>query len=290
MTGVGITFLGRTARALGLVLLATLGTIAFTRLAPGYFTDTRELDAQYSSVAREQLAAQHQHEASLVATIAAQLGHWAHGDLGKSRHFDVPVSMLLRERTFATAKILATGIFAGWLLALMLALPLSARRGLRGETLIAFPVALLLSVPVGALATTCLLLNTGGPIVVLTLLITTRDFKFIYRLIRHVARAPQVLFARAQGLSSMQIVRAQIVPSLGPELLALAVTSFTVALSIAVPVEVIFDVPGLGQLAWNAAMNRDLPVLLAVTVIMATVVAVAMLFAQPSPTQEAACA
>jgi len=252
MTGVGITFLGRTARALGLVLLATLGTIAFTRLAPGYFTDTRELDAQYSSVAREQLAAQHQHEASLVATIAAQLGHWAHGDLGKSRHFDVPVSMLLRERTF--------------------------------------PVALLLSVPVGALATTCLLLNTGGPIVVLTLLITTRDFKFIYRLIRHVARAPQVLFARAQGLSSMQIVRAQIVPSLGPELLALAVTSFTVALSIAVPVEVIFDVPGLGQLAWNAAMNRDLPVLLAVTVIMATVVAVAMLFAQPSPTQEAACA
>jgi ABC-type dipeptide/oligopeptide/nickel transport system permease component len=31
-------------------------------------------------------------------------------------------------------------------------------------------------------------------------------------------------------------------------------------------------VPGLGQLAWNAAMNRDLPVLLAVTMIMAIAV------------------
>jgi peptide/nickel transport system permease protein len=42
-----------------------------------------------------------------------------------------------------------------------------------------------------------------------------------------------------------------------------------------VPVEVIFNVPGLGELAWNAALNRDLPVLLAVTVIMALAVTLA---------------
>jgi len=47
------------------------------------------------------------------------------------------------------------------------------------------------------------------------------------------------------------------------------------ALSALVPVEVIFGVPGLGQLAWNAAMSRDLPVLLAVTMIMAIAVAIA---------------
>jgi peptide/nickel transport system permease protein len=40
-------------------------------------------------------------------------------------------------------------------------------------------------------------------------------------------------------------------------------------------VEVIFNVPGVGQLAWNAAMNRDLPVLLAVTMIMAIAVTLA---------------
>ena len=39
------------------------------------------------------------------------------------------------------------------------------------------------------------------------------------------------------------------------------------------PVEVIFGVPGIGQLAWNAAMERDLPVLLAVTLLMSLCVA-----------------
>jgi peptide/nickel transport system permease protein len=41
------------------------------------------------------------------------------------------------------------------------------------------------------------------------------------------------------------------------------------ALSALVPVEVQFAVPGIGQSAWNAALNRDMPVLLAVSMIMA---------------------
>jgi peptide/nickel transport system permease protein len=55
-------------------------------------------------------------------------------------------------------------------------------------------------------------------------------------------------------------------------LLALATLSIVTALSALVPVEVIFSVPGLGQLAWSAALNRDLPVLLAITMIMAIAV------------------
>jgi ABC-type dipeptide/oligopeptide/nickel transport system permease component len=55
-----------------------------------------------------------------------------------------------------------------------------------------------------------------------------------------------------------------------------------------VPVEVIFDVPGVGQLAWSAAMNRDLPVLLAVTLMMATAVACAGLISHPARTLETA--
>jgi ABC-type dipeptide/oligopeptide/nickel transport system permease component len=54
--------------------------------------------------------------------------------------------------------------------------------------------------------------------------------------------------------------------------------SFVLALSMAVPAEVIFDVPGLGQLAWTAATNRDAPVLLTVTLCMAAAVGVAGTF------------
>jgi ABC-type dipeptide/oligopeptide/nickel transport system permease component len=44
-----------------------------------------------------------------------------------------------------------------------------------------------------------------------------------------------------------------------PQGLALAGVSATIALSAAIPVEVICDSPGIGQLAWQAATARDLP-------------------------------
>ena len=63
-------------------------------------------------------------------------------------------------------------------------------------------------------------------------------------------------------------------------------TSLVVSLSAAVPVEVIFDLPGLGQLAWTAAMNRDLPVLSAVTALLAAGIAVGSLWTVPEQSPE----
>jgi ABC-type dipeptide/oligopeptide/nickel transport system permease component len=77
-----------------------------------------------------------------------------------------------------------------------------------------------------------------------------------------------------------------VAPALASELIALMMTSVVIALSLAVPVEVIFDVPGLGQLAWTAALNRDLPVLLEVTLLLALCVGVAAVFTTPAKTVE----
>ena len=134
------------------------------------------------------------------------------------------------------------------------------------------PGTLLLAVPTAAMATVCLLAGSGGPVLVMTLLLAARDFKFLDRLLRKAWLDPHLLQARAQGLTTPRLVRAHILPSIKPQLLALATLSIVTALGALVPVEVIFSVPGLGQLAWNAAMNRDLPVLLAVTMIMAIAV------------------
>jgi peptide/nickel transport system permease protein len=117
-----------------------------------------------------------------------------------------------------------------------------------------------------------LVAGSGGPALVMTLLLAARDFKFLDRLLRKTWRDPHLLQARAQGLTTLRLVRAHILPSIASQLFALATLSIVTALSALVPVEVIFSVPGLGQLAWNAAMNRDLPVLLAVTMIMAIAV------------------
>ena len=42
----------------------------------------------------------------------------------------------------------------------------------------------------------------------------------------------------------------------------------SIALGAAIPVEAIFDLPGTGQLAWQSALSRDLPVLVNLTLLM----------------------
>lgn len=279
---------GRLGRVLSLVLMAALGSIVLMRYAPGYFTDSREMDAAYAQGARTQLHALHESQGSLPALLKSQLGGWLHGDLGRSRHFDVPVAGLLRERSTITARLLLQGIATGWLVALACALPLSARRTDRGEILLAGSTATLLAIPAGVLAVLSLLLNKGGPVAVLALLIAVRDFKLLYRLLRASWRAPHLLQARAQGFSFFQTVRVHLFPVLGFELLAIAMMSLVLALSALVPVEVVFDVPGLGQLAWSAATNRDLPVLVAVTAVLAACIGFASLIAAPDRAAEAA--
>lgn len=276
----------RLARVLSLVLLAAIGSVVLMRYSPGYFTEAGEMDAAYAQGAREQVAALRAQQASLPALLSTQVKDWAHGDLGRSRHYNVPVTELLKERAGTTARLLLRGIAGGWLLALALALPLSARRSTRGELVVASSTAALLAVPVGVLATVCLLANEGGPVTVLASLVALRDFKLLYRLLRASWRAPHLLHARAQGFSFARTARVHLFPVLRRELLALALMSLVVALSSIVPVEVIFDVPGLGQLAWSAAMNRDLPVLTAVTAALAACVGIAGLFASPDRTTE----
>jgi peptide/nickel transport system permease protein len=54
-------------------------------------------------------------------------------------------------------------------------------------------------------------------------------------------------------------------------LLALAGVSCGIALGATIPVEVMCDSPGIGQLAWKAAMARDLPLLVTLTLLIAAV-------------------
>jgi peptide/nickel transport system permease protein len=275
----------KTGRTLLLLCLVAMGTVLLVRLAPGYFSDDREMDAKYAASARTELRAEQAQQGSLRSTAASMFGGWMHGDLGQSRQYELPVSELIRPRLRATLTILIHGIAYGWLLALCAALPLSTLR--RGGTLFGAPFTLLLAVPTGAMATLCLLANKGGPVLVLALLLAARDFKFLQRVLRSAWQAPHLLQARAQGLRLDQLLLRHVLPDVLPQMLSLATLSIVTALSAIVPIEVIFAVPGIGQLAWSAAMNRDLPVLLAVTVFMATAVVFANLLSQRMQPMEA---
>ena len=269
-------YLSRLLKGLGrlvsLVLLAGLGTVILMRVAPGFFNDARELDPEYAARARMQLEDQEHQQGSVIHLAASMLGGWFYGDFGRSRQYEVPVTELIGPRSRVTARLLICGVLAGWSSALILAVPVGLRRGTRGDFLIAAANIALLAVPMGALCTCFLLTDHGGPVAALTILIAVRDFKLVYRLIRRSRMAAYLTYARAQGLTRSRIAFFHLLPSVSRELLSIAAVSVVLALSSIVPVEVIFDVPGLGQLAWSAAMNRDLPVLLGVTVLMAACV------------------
>jgi peptide/nickel transport system permease protein len=138
------------------------------------------------------------------------------------------------------------------------------------------------------MATACILADVGGPVLVLSLLIAARDFKFLRSLLEGAWRSPHLLQARARGLSAPALVRMHVLPNVVPQLCALATLSIVTALGALVPIEVIFTVPGVGQLAWSAVMNRDLPVLVAITFLMASVVGFAGMLSPRDFSQEVA--
>jgi len=262
--------LKRLARTLLIVCLVVIGSTILVRFAPGYLSDSREMDARYGDSARAELSAEAARSASLKQMLSTEMSAWTNGSLGLSRQYDVPVLELILPRLAVTGGLMLRAIVFAWTLALCGSFLSSAGRnpGILWQA----PAAVLLAVPTAAMATICLVAGSGGPMLVMTLLLASRDFKFLDRLLRKAWLDPHLLQARAQGLTTMRLVRAHILPNIASQLLALATLSIVTALSALVPVEVIFSVPGLGQLAWNAAMNRDLPVLLAVTMIMAIAV------------------
>jgi len=275
----------RLGRTLLLLLFAALGTILLVRFAPGFFSDDREIDARYAQVARAQIGAEMDQQRSLGQIAIHEIKGWLKGDFGESRQFHTPVRDLLGSRLRISSLLLAEGLGAGWLIAFSFALPVSGFR--KGGFILGLPFTVLLSVPTAAMATACILAGAGGPVLVLSLLIAAREFKFLRSLLEGTWRSPHLLHGRAQGMTWGALVRMHILPTLASQLRALATLSIVTALGALVPIEVIFNVPGIGQLAWSAVMNRDLPVLVSVSLLMACVVAFAGMLSNRDATLEA---
>jgi peptide/nickel transport system permease protein len=87
------------------------------------------------------------------------------------------------------------------------------------------------------------------------------------------------VMARSRGLAPARLFLFHVVPPALMPLVALAGVSVTLAFGASIPVEAIADVPGIGQLAWRAALGRDLPVLVAVTLLLTVITVGANLLA-----------
>ena len=237
------------------------------RMAPGFGIDERVLDPRLSRQSLAALARQHDAERNPLTFYLHYLTGLAHGDAGTSVVFGQPVAQLIRERAPATLRTVALGLAVGWVAALLFA----GAGASRGNTVTAIGglavSGLLISIPSAVLATLCLLLELP-PAFAVAAVVYPRIFPHAYQQLRAARTMPHVLMARARGLSPARVFFLHIVPPALTPVVALAGTSAVLALGASIPIEALADSPGIGQLAWRAALGRDLPTLVTITLLL----------------------
>jgi len=166
------------------------------------------------------------------------------------------------------------GLGYGWSAALLLATLATVSR--RAATVLAVMAVSgsLLSIPSAVLATICLLLRLS-PAIAIGAVVFPRVFPNAYEQLRASMGAPHVLSARARGLPATRLFLFHVVPPALMPLVALGGVSMTLAFGASIPVEALADSPGLGQLAWQAALGRDLAVLVSVTLLLTAITVIA---------------
>ena len=162
------------------------------------------------------------------------------------------------------------------MLGLGLAIPVARyRRAWLFDAAAAVGAGLVLSLPAALVAYLCLAAGAATD-TVLILILAPRIFQFTRNLLVEAYGAAHVAMARARGIGELRILGAHVLPAVGPPMVALGGASLSMAIGAAIPVEAICGVPGLGQLAWQAAMARDLPLLIDLTVLVAMATMAAM--------------
>jgi peptide/nickel transport system permease protein len=267
--------LGRTIARHGLILVATalLGgfvSAAMVRLAPGFDTDEAVLDPHLSSQSIQALRQVRAEQHNIFRFYLHSLQLAIHGDLGNSTSFRQPVSTLLQDRFPLTLRLVSLGLLMGWAAVMALALTNALLRVAAYDLLATFLTGLMICIPAAVLALLSVLWNIPGALAI-ALIIFPRDYRYAHNLLHKAYSLPHIVTARAKGLSELRILFWHVVPSAGPQLLALAGVSVSLAIGAAIPVEALCGLAGIGQLAWQAALARDLPLLMNITVLVTLV-------------------
>lgn len=253
-------------------------TVLVVRLAPGYFADPNALDPRLAAQVQAQTAAERAQAGNPFLAGLREDAALLTGRLGESRYYHVPVRELISARWPVTLRLLAGGLGYGWLaaaLAALLGLLAPSRWAASGERALGMTAMLLIAVPSGALAALSLASGYGTAALVIAAFTAPRVYRFLRVLLEAHLKTGHILQARAAGLTTGSILRSHVLPGAMGELAAILGTSLVLALGALVPVEVVFDLPGIAQLAWTSALNRDLPVIAATTLVIAIGVALA---------------
>lgn len=253
-----------------LVLLGGLLSATLVRYSPGYGTDERELDPRLSPTSLAAIRSQHAHNGGLMQFYGAYLYSALRGDFGISESFQQPILGLVKERFPVTARSVAWGLLAAWTLSLALAVASLSSRGWLFSAPTTLLSGFLLALPAAIIALFSVYLR--APVFLAVAAVTfPRLFRYTRNLLVDARSQPHVLAARARGIGPGPIFFRHVFPVAAPGLVALLGVSVSLAFGASIPIEALCDSAGIGQLAWNAALNRDLPLIMNLTLIVTVV-------------------
>ncbi len=242
--------------------------------APWLNVDEVELDSRLSSQSIAALRNARAQDQNLFGFYFHYLGRLGQGDLGVSRTLQQPVSRLIGDRLPETLKSVGAGLALGWGLGLLTAIAVVMSRAWYLDLLGSLLVGVLLCLPAAVLA--LLFVVAQAPVrLLLGLVVFPKVFRYSRNLLARSSALPHVLMARAKGLGELRILLWHILPTSFAQLVALAGVSVSLAFTAAIPMEALCDIPGIGQLAWKAALGRDLWLLVNLTMIVTLVTLVA---------------
>ena len=283
----------------GLVVLwiVTTSTFALIRLAPG--GPSILADPKLAPVERMAL----EHRLGLDRPLMVQYAAWhldlLRGDLGRSFLYQTPAGRTVLERVPNT--LLLAGL--ALLLSLAVAVPLGVHSGLHtggladrvlgmltfaalsvppfwfGIVLIIVFAALLHVLPAGGASTPGLEGSVGDrlrhlvlPVIVLALPVGAEVLRYVRSSVASAAALPHIAAARARGASERTIVRAHIVRNALLPLVTVIGLQAPILAGGAAITETIFSWPGMGRLGVEAALGRDYPLVMAITLVVAAAV------------------
>jgi peptide/nickel transport system permease protein len=252
------------------VLLGGLLSAILVRLAPGFDVDETQLDPRLNAESIHAIRESRLAERNILQFYFHSLERALHGDLGTSVSLQQPVSTLLRERGPLTLRLVGVGLLLSWTFAMAMALTAAWLRIAAYDALSTVLSGAFLCIPAAVLALLSVLWNVPGSLAI-ALIVFPRVYRYCRNLLAKAYSMPHILMARAKGLSELRVLFWHVVPVVAPQLLAVAGVSVSIAVGAAIPVEALCGFAGVGQLAWQAALSRDLPLLMNITVLVTLV-------------------
>jgi peptide/nickel transport system permease protein len=248
------------------VLLGGFAAAALVRYSPGFGSIPEDLDPAISPETLQALHARYESNNPLPVFYAHYLAGAFRGRFGTSVSLNQPVSDLLRRRAPVTVRLIASGAAGGLLLGGFLAWTAVWTRSKFLETT-AFSVSgLLLAVPPAVLALAFFFYR--APLAVaLALALFPRLFGTMRTLLEDAWRSPVLLAARARGVAPWTVAIRYVLGMAAPQLFAIAGIALVIAFGSDIPIEAICGIPGIGALALQAAVARDMPLLCALALI-----------------------